>query len=78
MVDTVTDRRKKQLTSRQAWREYMLNHVVEDLGWRMGKLYRDAVKTLLDSSLPTDDAGDAFFAQQFLERVIQPLSICSA
>jgi hypothetical protein len=47
----------------------MRNHVVEDLGWRTGKLYRDAVKTLLDSSLPSDDAGDAFFAQQFLERV---------
>lgn len=78
VADTVTDRRKKQLTSRQAWQDYMRNHVVEDLGWRMGELYRDAVMTLLDSSLPADDAGDAFFAQQFLERVIQPLSMCSA
>ncbi|KAB8252896.1 hypothetical protein BDV35DRAFT_335138 [Aspergillus flavus] len=56
----------------------MLNNVVKDLGWRMGKLYQEAVKTLLESSLPSDDAGDALFAQQFLERVIQPLSTCSA
>ncbi|KAJ5827332.1 protein kinase [Penicillium robsamsonii] len=76
--DTVTERRRKKLTSREAWREYMLDHVVEDLGWRMGKMYQDAVRTLLDSSLPTDDAGDAFFAQQVLEKVIQPLSICNA
>jgi hypothetical protein len=78
VADTVTERRRKQMTSRQAWRDYMVHHVVEDLGWRMGKLYKDAVKALLDSSLPADDAGDAFCAQQLLERVIQPLSMCAA
>ncbi|KAJ5173835.1 uncharacterized protein N7500_001766 [Penicillium coprophilum] len=78
VADTVTERRKKKLTSRKAWQEYMINHVVEDLGWRMGYLYQSAVRTLLDSSLPADDAGDAVFAQQFLERVIQPLSLCNA
>ena len=78
VADTVTERRRKQITSRRAWQDYMVNHVVADLGWRMGKLYKDAVKTLLDSSLPADDAGDAFCAQQLLERVIQPLSMCVA
>ncbi|KAB8272147.1 prion-inhibition and propagation-domain-containing protein [Aspergillus minisclerotigenes] len=78
VADTVPDRMRKKLISREAWREYMLNYVVKDLGWRMGKLYQEAVKTLLESSLPSDDAGDALFAQQFLERVIQPLSTCSA
>ncbi|KAJ5375500.1 protein kinase [Penicillium concentricum] len=78
VADTVTERRKKKLTSRKAWQEYIINNVVEDLGWRMGYLYQSAVRTLLDSSLPTDDLGDAVFAQQFLERVIQPLSLCTA
>jgi hypothetical protein len=78
IADSVSERRRKRLTSRKAWQDYMISNVVEDLGWRMGALYQQTVRKLLDSSLPTDDAGDADFAEQFFEGVIQPLSMCNA
>lgn len=40
----------------------------------MGTKYQNVVRTRLDGQLPGDDKDDAFFAQQCLKRVIQPLS----
>lgn len=65
---------------RAAWQTYMVDKVAEDLGWRMGRKYQGVVKTLLQCSLPDDGdtTDDALFAQQYLEKVVQPLSTCSA
>jgi hypothetical protein len=64
--------------TREAWRDYLVNKVVEDLGWRMGERYQGVVRTLLIGQLPPDNAGYQYFAKQFIEKVMKPLASCSA
>ncbi|GAW24161.1 hypothetical protein ANO14919_137420 [Xylariales sp. No.14919] len=64
--------------TREAWRDYLVNKVVEDLGWRMGERYQGVVRTLLIGQLPPDNAGYEYFAKQFMEKVMKPLASCSA
>ncbi|KAI1211926.1 prion-inhibition and propagation-domain-containing protein [Annulohypoxylon truncatum] len=70
--------RKEQLGNRTQWRKYLLTRGFKDLGWRMGDKYQSVVKTLLDCDLPPDDADHEYFAQKYLEKVMRPLSSCSA
>lgn len=49
---------------------------VDDLGWRIGAIYRDVVKTLLSSDLPEDD--DEALAQAFFLRILRELDTCKA
>ncbi|KAL7928166.1 prion-inhibition and propagation domain-containing protein [Trichoderma chlorosporum] len=77
MANRVVRQRKAVLANRSAWRDFMLDNVVADIGWRMGKHYQSAVRALLCADLPSD-RGDEIFAQQYLERVIRPLSMCVA
>lgn len=79
---TVSPGTRRKLVSRAAWRKYMVSKVLPDIGWRMGEKYQSAVRTLLECRLP-DDVNDGFddggfFEQQYFEKVIQPLSACSA
>ncbi|KAI8635568.1 prion-inhibition and propagation-domain-containing protein [Xylariaceae sp. FL1651] len=80
--DTVSERTRRKMIDRSAWREYMIGKVLVDIGWRMGEKYQSAVRTLLECRLPDDDGdGDedgGFFEQQYFEKIIQPLSACSA
>ncbi|KAI0888314.1 uncharacterized protein GGS22DRAFT_155570 [Annulohypoxylon maeteangense] len=63
---------------RDNWRDFMLEKVLVDLGWRMGDKYQSAVRTLLDCELPNDDISHDYFAEQFLDKVMRLLSSCSA
>ncbi|KAK1985674.1 hypothetical protein LZ30DRAFT_778891 [Colletotrichum cereale] len=56
----------------------LLGSVVTDLGWRRETVYSDAARVLLEHDLPDDDADGAVFAQELLQKVIQPLSSCLA
>ncbi|OJD33734.1 protein kinase-like [Diplodia corticola] len=70
---------RKMPTDRAAWRTYLVDRVVKDLGWRMGTAYQKVVMTLLQDRLPNDDeTDDMFFVQQYLEKVIRPLIACKA
>lgn len=80
---TVSEGTRRKMVDRAAWRNYMVAKVLPDIGWRMGERYQSAVRTLLECRLPDDgddDDGDdgGFFEQQYFEKVIQPLSACSA
>ncbi|KAF3055891.1 hypothetical protein GL218_06921 [Daldinia childiae] len=75
---TVSDRRRKELVDRSAWRNYVNKYICVDMGWRMGEKYHGVVKTLLECRLPGDDHDDGLFEQQYLEKVIQPLAECTA
>ncbi|KAL6820786.1 prion-inhibition and propagation domain-containing protein [Trichoderma camerunense] len=70
-------RQNAKLVDRTAWRDFIVGGVLEDLAWRMGKEYQSVVKTLLAGNLP-EDYGDEYFAQEYLEKVIRPLSKCMA
>ncbi|KAI0856291.1 prion-inhibition and propagation-domain-containing protein [Xylaria cubensis] len=82
--EKVSDRTRRKIVDRRGWRDYMLKKVMPDIGWRMGEKYQSVVRTLLECRLPDDDhdeEGDdhgSFFEQQYFEKVIQPLSACSA
>ncbi|KAI0199623.1 prion-inhibition and propagation-domain-containing protein [Astrocystis sublimbata] len=87
--DTVSERTRRKIVDRRGWRDYMANKVLADIGWRMGEKYQSAVRTLLECRLPDDEDEDedgsnegegvgSFFEQQYFEKVIQPLSVCSA
>lgn len=80
LLENTTDkaRTKHHLNSKTAWREYVMANWLKDLGWRMGKKYQDAVEVLLECKLPGDSEDDDLFAQQFQQKVIQPLSSCVA
>ncbi|KAI8959953.1 hypothetical protein F5Y11DRAFT_358821 [Daldinia sp. FL1419] len=52
--------------------------VLADLGWRMGDKYHSAARALLACELPDDQTLHDYFAEQFLEKVMKPLSSCSA
>ncbi|KAI4860905.1 prion-inhibition and propagation-domain-containing protein [Hypoxylon rubiginosum] len=69
---------KPEPDDREGWRDYMLNRILVDLGWRMGEKYQSAVRTLLDCELPDDDISHDYFAEQFLDKVMKSLSSCSA
>ncbi|KAI0446360.1 hypothetical protein F4803DRAFT_41309 [Xylaria telfairii] len=81
---TVSDRRRRTMVDRSAWCNYLASKVLPDMGWRMGEKYQSVVRILLQCQLPNDDddggGGDdeGFFEQQYFEKVIQPLSACSA
>jgi hypothetical protein len=77
VMDWIPEDKKFKLQSREWSRDYMMNSVLEDLGWRMGKQHQSAVRTLLACRLPTDDDAD-LFAQQFYEKVLKPLDVCTA
>ncbi|KAL7795075.1 prion-inhibition and propagation domain-containing protein [Trichoderma ceciliae] len=77
MADRVSKQKKASLKDRSAWRDFMVDNVLVDVGWRMGKYYQSAVRALLLGELP-EDGGDEVFAQQYLEKVIRPLSRCVA
>ncbi|KAI1263623.1 prion-inhibition and propagation-domain-containing protein [Xylariaceae sp. FL1019] len=78
--DKVSERTRKKIDGRKGWRDYMVKKVLADIGWRMGDKYQSAVRTLLECRLPDDDYDDegGLFEQQYFEKVIQPLSACSA
>lgn len=78
IADSVSGDKKKEMISREKWREFLLKNVVVDLRWRMGERYSGAVKVLLQGDLPDNEAGDEIFTQQFLENVILHLSTCTA
>ncbi|KAI0845572.1 prion-inhibition and propagation-domain-containing protein [Daldinia vernicosa] len=69
---------KKKPNGRSEWRNLMLGKPLADLGWRMGGKYHSAVRELLECRFPDDDAPHDYFAEQFLEKVMKPLSSCSA
>lgn len=73
----VSDSTKKTLEDREQAREYILNKLIEDLGWRMGAHYQRAVSTLLRCDLPNDD-DQGFFAQQYFEKILKRLDSCKA
>ncbi|KAI0141794.1 prion-inhibition and propagation-domain-containing protein [Xylariaceae sp. FL1272] len=78
--DKVSERTKSKIGGRKGWRDYMIKKVLADIGWRMGDRYQSVVRTLLECRLPDDDYDDdgGLFEQQYFEKVIQPLSACSA
>ncbi|OLN95463.1 hypothetical protein CCHL11_05176 [Colletotrichum chlorophyti] len=80
MPSRMPTQKLKKLSSREAWRNYILGSRLEELGWRMGEQYRSAVRVLLQCDLPDDNSrlGHAFFAQEFQKKVLQPLSKCTA
>ncbi|GKT64810.1 protein kinase [Colletotrichum tofieldiae] len=78
VADSISRDKRKAMASRELWKEFLLDNVVIDLRWRMGKMYSDVVRVLLEGELPGDDVDGAFFAQEFLQKVIQPLSSCVA
>ncbi len=50
-------------------RKYFINTAVDDLGWRVGVIYHDVVRTLLEGDLADDDdetLARAFFTRQYL------------
>ncbi|KAM5349088.1 hypothetical protein ACJ41O_008911 [Fusarium nematophilum] len=71
--DTMARDRKKTLVNRGKWSKHIKQTWLEDLGWRMGKGYQDVVRVLLECDLPGSELGDAFFAQEFYKKVLQPL-----
>jgi hypothetical protein len=80
---TMLEETRREMVDRTAWRNYLVSKVLADIGWRMGEKYQAAVQTLLECRLPDDDRDDddvdgGFFEQQYFEKVIQPLSACSA
>lgn len=71
--------RPKPFKTRKESQDYMLDKGLRDLGWRMGKKYQGAVKTLLTCDLPMNDSTEhEFFARQYLDKVMEPLISCSA
>ncbi|KAI0550015.1 prion-inhibition and propagation-domain-containing protein [Xylaria curta] len=82
--EKVSERTRRKIVDRRGWRDYMLKKVMPDIGWRMGEKYQSVVRTLLECRLPDDDHDEedddygSFFEQQYFEKVIQPLSACSA
>ncbi|GAW14647.1 hypothetical protein ANO14919_040500 [Xylariales sp. No.14919] len=77
---TVPDQARRKMVDRVAWRNYLVRKVLADIGWRMGEKYQSAVRTLLECQLPDDENGNSgeFFEQEYFEKVIRPLSACSA
>ncbi|KAI0381294.1 hypothetical protein F5Y04DRAFT_79688 [Hypomontagnella monticulosa] len=71
-------RKRGKITSQEKWREFITGDVLKDLSWRMGTKYQGAVRVLLNCELPGDELGDQVFAQEFLKKVMLPLSSCSA
>ncbi|KAM0246185.1 hypothetical protein ACHAQJ_010324 [Trichoderma viride] len=65
--DLVSERKKAMLVNRSASRGFV------DIGWRMGKHYQSAARALLLGDLPAQ-SGDEVFAQQYVEKVVYPLS----
>lgn len=79
VVEQVSDRTRETLTNRAAWQTYMVNRRAPDLGWRMGTAYQKVVMTLLQGRLPSGDRIDGqLFVQQYMEKVLRPLSECRA
>ncbi|KAH9904698.1 prion-inhibition and propagation-domain-containing protein [Xylariomycetidae sp. FL2044] len=88
--EKVSERTRKKMVDRRAWRDYMVDKVLADIGWRMGDKYQGVVRILLECRLPDDDHGlgdddnddddddGGLFEQQYFEKVIQPLGACSA
>ncbi|KAI0544975.1 hypothetical protein F4679DRAFT_562993 [Xylaria curta] len=80
--NSVSRETQQKMVNREAWRKYLIKKMLPEMGWRMGEKYQCAVRTLLECRLPDDDedydSNGGFFEQQYFERVIQPLSLCSA
>lgn len=74
--ETASDSRRSKLTDRESWHQYVMKISEQELGWRVGKNYHDAVATLLKGDLQDDD--DVLFSQQYFSRVIEPLQACVA
>ncbi|OTB16020.1 hypothetical protein K445DRAFT_22338 [Daldinia sp. EC12] len=70
--------KEKKPQDRSEWRDFMLKGPLVDLGWRVGDKYQSAVRALLECELPDDEIPHDYFAEQFLEKVMKPLSSCSA
>ncbi|OBR05452.1 Serine threonine protein kinase [Colletotrichum higginsianum IMI 349063] len=78
ITSKIPKERLRKMTNREAWRSYILDSRLKELGWRMGKQYQDAVRVLLECDLPDDKKlGHVFFAQEFQRKVLQPLSRCN-
>ncbi|ETS85791.1 hypothetical protein PFICI_03816 [Pestalotiopsis fici W106-1] len=76
IADAVSERNRPQ--DRQAWHTFLMKKAVPDVGWRMGERYEKVVRVLLECKLPGDEHDKDFYFQQFQERVLEPLSSCSA
>lgn len=74
--ESVSESRRAKLTDRQSWHQYIMKISRQELGWRVGKRYHDAVTTLLNGNL--QDSDDVLFSQQYFSRVIEPLQACVA
>ncbi|KAJ8132799.1 hypothetical protein O1611_g825 [Lasiodiplodia mahajangana] len=68
---------RRKMADRTEWHSYLRSKVLSEMGWRMGKRYQSAVRTLLDCQLPDDEGSSDFFEREYFEKVIQPLSECS-
>ena len=69
---------KKQKLADRVWAlDFLSKKPLEDLGWRMGVHYREAVQALLMPTLPKDENQD-IFAQQYFEKVLRLLDSCNA
>ncbi|WYZ42247.1 hypothetical protein EsH8_V_001142 [Colletotrichum jinshuiense] len=78
---TTSSRNRNRTNGRSSteWRDFITKKVAVDLGWRMGGRYRDVAQALLQDSLPDDKTcEEMLWVQQFREKVVQPLSMCSA
>jgi hypothetical protein len=76
LTDAFPPNEKQKLADPEWSRSYLLKQGVDDLGWRMGAIYHEAVKALLTCNLPGDDVDS--FAHEFFKRVIIPLEMCCA
>ncbi|KAI0964837.1 hypothetical protein F4678DRAFT_477069 [Xylaria arbuscula] len=76
---TISDQRRQKMVDRTSWYNYLTSKLLTDIGWRMGERYQSAVQTLLDCQLPGDEESSVeLFEREYLAKVIQPLSECSA
>ncbi|KAI1427691.1 hypothetical protein F5Y12DRAFT_736485 [Xylaria sp. FL1777] len=79
ITSTVSDQRRQKMADRTSWYNYLTSKLLPDIGWRMGERYQSAVQTLLGCQLPGDEESSVeLFEREYLAKVIQPLSECSA
>lgn len=76
LVDALPAAKKDKLKNRKWATEFLTGSPLKDLGWRIGDIYREVVRTLLMQDLSDDT--DVFFAHEFFTKVILPLDRCTA
>lgn len=76
LVDAFPATKKDKLKSRKWATKFLTESPLRELGWRVGGIYMEVVRTLLMQDLSDDT--DKIFAHEFFTKVILPLDTCIA